>query len=824
MSIVAECPNCQSRVTLPDEAAGRKARCPNPGCRRVFVAEAVRAKKPARPPADDPVLPYIPPDPADAPEAEVVEEVAEAVEVAEPGPGAAREVVWSPDADLPGGPPRAPREGRRPSRSKAAREPEPEEDDEPITRIRRKKKKKNRSAVILIGMLSALALAIGAAVFFSVKRSEDTETAEAEKAKTAYDKQDYAQSGKLYGELATKYAEREKAEEYRFFADLSEVQKSVRSVSNRENPRPALEKLTGFVGGVGKKPLAKPDQFGHDIFDAGRKLAEDLSGYAKDRVETFGKDRTKTAELQQAEEVIAAGEKLLPTLEPFRPRSLAPADAVEKEFKAISATIAAERHRLAVVGRLKELLADPTDAAITAAKLEAAANGLARDAEVEGLIRGAEAGFLARVGYAPEAAERQQPAAAGTPSYIFVSPVGARGKDPAPAAGGPDGGAVFLAVARGLLYALDETGEQLWAVRVGPGVYYPPAVARAEGAEGPVELAVVAGDVAGQPAVSGYDIRTGQGKWRQPLPAAAAGPAAVIGNRAFLPLRDDRGTVVVLDLAAGTKLGVIRLGQPVGPVVARPGTSLLYVAGESRRVFVFDVDATDAQGSRPRCVRVLQTDHPAGTLRTAPVFLGPEGDDPSAAGKRWLLLSQSDGPAAMRLRAFPITTAPPAAAGAPLVPEVVKPEVDLAVPGWAWFPPAGDGERLAVLTDQPHPDTTRQDRGQLRLFGVNQPGSQDNPVYPLPSPTLPEPPEGTPLPGLVIPAEDAAFWVLANGTLQKYRLSILPDRGLVAAGSGPAYPIGVPTQPAQFTPRRDAACFVVRGGGGARAVLVGLAD
>ncbi|MBX9585473.1 MAG: hypothetical protein K2X87_34635, partial [Gemmataceae bacterium] len=296
--------------------------------------------------------------------------------------------------------------------------------------------------------------------------------------------------------------------------------------------------------------------------------------------------------------------------------------------------------------------------------------------------------------------------------------------------------------------------------------------------------------------------------------AAAAGPAAVVGGRAFVPLRDATGSVHVLDLVTGNRLGRIVLGQPVGPVVARPGTNLLYVAGESRRIFVFGVEAAGPDGTRPQCVRVLPTDHPAGTLKSAPVFLGPPGDDPGEP--RWLLLSQADGPTQMRLRAFPLAPTPQLPSGADPVSEPVAPQAEVAVPGWSWFPPVSDGERLAAVTDA----------GQLRLFGINQRGSTDPPVFPLPTPAVAQPADSLPVPGLVVPAEDGAFWVLVNGSLRKFRLSLLADKGLVVVPAGSALPVGVPTQPAQLGPRRDAVCFVVRTatGGGARAVLIRLGD
>lgn len=831
MPIATECPHCGTRRNVEPEDVGETVRCKNPACRKQFVAEDADTRKKPLPrpgPAADPGLPHLPPDPADVMEAEVVE--AEAVEVVEADVVAppAKEVVWTPGADLPGGPPLPPRRPPAPKRPappppRAFEEVAPDYDDEPVVR-RKRKKKTNRAPLLLIGLIVLAVIGAGTTYLLSVVGQKNVEAEQAAKAKEQYDKKEFSAAAKSYGELATTFTSSPDVEKYKFFADLSRVRHSVGSLSAKENPKPSLDQFNEFAAGLDKKPFAKPDQFGGDVYDAGKQQGEAMAGYAQDRVAEFLKDKKKVDELAKAEEMIAAGKKFLPTLVRFRPKEVATTADVDKDFDTVSGTIRAQRQRLQVLEQARGILKDPTDSAIAETRVLLSANGLAADPEGQALVKAAEEGFLQRVGYKPDPAAPQPPAPAGAPTLLFAAPAGARasGKE---AADGPGGG-VFLAVARGLLYALDEdAGDLLWAVRVGPGVYDPPTVARVNADAGPVDVALVAGEVAGKPTVAGYALRgDGRPRWQQELPAAAAGPAAVLGGRAYVPLRDAAGTVAVIDLATGQRLGRITLGQPVGPVVARPGTNLLYAAGESRRVFVFDTEAAGPDGPRPRCVRVLATDHPAGTLRSAPIFLGPTGDEPGP--RRWLLLNQADGPTATRLRAFRLNPATAGGGDGPPVIEPVTPEVEVPLPGWSSHPPVSDGERLAVVTDQPHADPGRADRGQLRLFGVVHPNDTDLPIFPLPTPNLPAPPDGLPNPGLVVPAEDGAFWVLANGNLQKYRLALLPDRGLVVTATGPALPLGVPTQPAQYSSRRDAVCFVVRTatGGGARAALVRLGD
>ncbi len=304
-------------------------------------------------------------------------------------------------------------------------------------------------------------------------------------------------------------------------------------------------------------------------------------------------------------------------------------------------------------------------------------------------------------------------------------------------------------------------------------------------------------------------LKTGEVRWRQVLPAPAAGPAAVVGGRAFVPVRDAVGTVVVINLTTGAREGRIALGQPVAQVVARPGTAELFVCADARRVFVFDCPP----GANPRCVRVMATNHPAGSLRTTPVMLGRPATRPACSTS---CSARPTAPPRWRCVPSPWRYSAPADDALPPVTDPVQAAVELPVPGWVWYPPVSDGERLAAVTDA----------GQFRLFGVNLPGNRDPALFALPSPSLPLPPDAAPVPGLAVPAEDGAFWVLAGGSLQKYRLRLHPVRGLELTADGKADPVGAPTQPVQLNPRRDTACFVVRSGNssGCRAVAVRLRD
>ncbi len=824
MSIVVQCPHCETKFNLQPDMVGKSMRCPNLDCRQVFIVKSTGTPVEPPPPLPPEPLP-LPDEPEPAPlpakkaeksrsskkgvveakkgQPEVVE--AKIVEAAVVSPPKVKEVVWSEGTDVP------PQKGKKPLKAAAV------DDDDP-TLIRRKKKPKNRGPVLLIAMSVAIVLLIGAGVFYVLRHQGKAEETLAKQADDEYKKADYGAAQKTYTKLATDYPDVENAPKYKFFADLSAMQTAVRAVTNRESPDAAVERLNAFITGYKDSPFAKHTSgYGRDILEAGKKLSEDIINHAGDRVTAYQTDRSKSGELDRAEKAVAAGRALLPVLETFRAPDDPLLDPLRKGFDDAEKQVKRERARTAAIVKATAQLEKLSDAAIQLAEADLATAGFLDDPEAQALIASAKGRLREMVKFEADPAAPQAAPVSATATVLFVAPVGPTRRAPASGVENAEP-AIFLAVARGILYALDEdTGTLLWAVRVGPDVTDPPTVARVDLDEGPTDLAVVTSNAGGAPAVAGYVVKTGAARWYQPLPAPAAGPAAVVGGRAYIALRDEQGTIYEFDLTTGNRRGHIKLGQPAGPgLVVRSGTGLLYAAADRSRVYVIEAAAKDDDGNRkdPICVQVIATNHSAGTIRTPPVLIGPEGDAP---GDRWMIVAQADGANTTKLRAFQLQPIQPPPADGKLPPESpATPAADLPLDGWTWFPPTTDGERLAVVTD----------RGQFRLFGVNQPGNFDKPVFPLHSPTLPTPPEDTAVRGLVLPAEEAAFWVLANGTMQKFRLALLPSRGFEVVPAGPRVPLGEPTQPPQFNNRRDAACLVVRAlsSAGYKAVLLNLGD
>ncbi len=819
MSIVVQCPHCETKFNLQPDMIGKSMRCPNLDCRKVFTV--VSQGRPVEPPRSEPVTPPSKPrTPAKATRPErprptkIVE--GEVVDAAVVVPPKVKEVVWSEGTDAP------PPKGTKSPRPPVAQEPESEPDPDDFTLIPRRKKKKNRGPVILIGMAVSIIALIGFGVIYVLRFQGLSEAKLSAQAEEEYQKGDYAAAAKSFEQLAADDPEGENTPRYKFFSELAATQVVVRAVTNREEPDAAVKKLKAFIEAQKASPFAKPTSgYGRDILEAGKKLSEDLAAHADDRMKAFRGDRSQSGELTRAEQTIATGRDLLSTLEPFRAPDDVPLDTLRKSFEDVEREVKRERDRTAAIVKATKDLDPLTDAAIQAVEADLASAGLSNDAEAENLLAQAKGRLRDQVKYEADPAAPRAPPTSTAATLLFVSPVGPTRLRPAGAVEELPP-TVFLTVARGILYAIDEeAGILLWAVRVGPDVTDPPTVVRVELDDGPTDLALITSNVGGEAALMGYVVRPRPGtepsRWYQPLPAPAAGPAAVVGTRAYVPVRDEYGTIYVFDITTGERRGRIRMGQPAGPaLVVRPGTGLIYATADARRLYVIDGGAKDDDGNLlpPRCVQVIATGHPAGTLRTPPLLLGPPGEAP---GERWIILSQADGPTTMLLRAFTLLPVQPLPADGKLPPETpATPAVELTVPGWSWFPPTGDGERIALATDA----------GQFRLFGVNQPGSFDKALFPISTPALPTPPAGTAIPGLVFPAEEGTFWVLASGALQKYRIGLVPSRGLEVIPVGPSLPLGVPTQMPQFNGRNDAVCLVVRSLTSAsyKAVLVNLRD
>ncbi len=803
-------------------------RCPNPDCREIFQVKSVG--EPLAPPEPEPprqptsklvdeFIPVIEAEPVKPPvipprpqrssvvpvQAVVVEaKVVEAV-IVDATP-AVREVVWTPGAEVP-----------VPANAGEPREPVPEAE---AFVPRRRKKAKRWPAYALIGMVGAVvltALYIGLTV---LRNQSLAETQLAEQADAEYQAGNYSAAAKAFDQLAAEYPGQEESKRYEFLAALSRLQRDGRSAGTRENPTEVVAKLLAFIESHQDSPLSKSGEggYGADLVELGRKLANDTADHIDDRLKAFRNDRSHPEELERAEAAIASGRDFLQKLEPHRAPEAPPFDAVRVRLDAAEREVTAGRKWLRVTTELRTLLARPTDRNVEEAKARLAASGLGGDAEAVQIVRDAEALLGRQVRFEPSPAPAQKPPTDFAGSLAFVAPIG----DTIPfnriLGQAPE---TFLAVARGLVYAFDvDTGEPLWVARVGADVTHVPTVATLDLGGGHAGLAIVLSTAGGTPSVAAHDLRTGELRWSQSLPGAPAGPALVVDNRGFIPIRDESGTLVEIDLTTGERVGALVLAQPFGPPpVLRPGSNLIYAVADARRIYVINAALRDAEGNRagPRCVQVLTTGHLPGSVRFAPLLLGPPGE---ATADRGMLLARIATLRTMQLDVLPLPAVPPPSADGLLPPGVaVAPIASENLPGWLTFPPASNGERIALALDT----------GEVRLFGVNQPGNRDRVLFPLPSPEFVAGNHQDIFPGVVLPADGATFWSLTRGSaLQGVSLGIDPVKGFTVtvqpheSDSKKATLMGLPLNPPQVAEQSRAVLFVVQdeAGPGCRAVAI----
>ena len=267
-------------------------------------------------------------------------------------------------------------------------------------------------------------------------------------------------------------------------------------------------------------------------------------------------------------------------------------------------------------------------------------------------------------------------------------------------------GRIVFALARGVLYALDQgSGHVRWATRVGVDTTTLP-VRITPRAAAPELVLVLSSDTN---TLTVRDVQTGKAIGRHRLSAPCLGRPLVIGPKAYLPTYD--GRVYEIDLGAGTQVGWFELGKPLSIGGSRQeGTNLLYFPADERYVFIIDV-------AERKCPAMLLSDHPAGSLRSEPVIISRADQRrdrhlEESAFPDYLVLSQAAGLDSMKLRVFPLPIKPGVGKPATLGPE---PEV----PGWSWFPPFQNCERIVQVTDE----------GVVGLIGINQFRNQDKDLF-----------------------------------------------------------------------------------------------
>jgi len=669
-----------------------------------------------------------------------------------------------------------------------------------------RQRRRHWAPILLISLSIIAVLLLGSIAFYLLYYQDLAERRLLAVAEEHYKQGNYKEAAKAYSQLVEDYPNSADHDKYRFFVDLSELQAAVRVVTNREDYTAAWERWQRFVATHKDSPWSKPGSgYGHDIQEAGKKLCEDMVAHADEQLTKFRNDRSHQAALEEkVRQTVQAGKELLKSLQPFRATDDPPLDQWHQEFARLEGELQKEQSRRQALTKAREYLTTITDARIATVENELAHAGWLTDPEAQALLNDARTRLRAMIRYELDPAAPQEPPLSTVRTIFCMAPLSPASNVATPTnAEGPP--AVFPVIARGILYALEEdSGTLLWAIRVGADVTFPPTLTRLTLPEGISDILLCAHHAERHYGIAAYLLRSGTLRWYQPLPAPVAGPPVVIGSRAYVPLRDEWGTIYEFDAMAGTRQGRIRLGQPIAHLTVEPKGRYLYATAEARRIFVLDGNARDEEENLLplRCLQVLHTGHEPGTVRVPPLVLEVASLPPAASEQR-LLLCQTDGARSMKLRLFSLPPLEVVRSSDTPPPERQLSAVEYPLEGWAHFPPVSDGERLAIVTDA----------GRLRLFTLNPAGGPDPPLSALPdrlalqasaeSSTLP-------LPAAVIGAEEGSYLVLARATLQKYRLGLHPQRGWDIVPLHSSRPLGVPLHQPMVQIPRQTACLSLR--------------
>jgi outer membrane protein assembly factor BamB len=616
-----------------------------------------------------------------------------------------------------------------------------------------------RRALWLVGTLVVVGgLVIGIVTAIALNTLGQREMQLARQAQEKYDKGAFASAAAEFHKLAEEFPRSDIVPFYHFMEDLSQVREYVSSL---ELPSEAQSRVERFLNTYNADPLLR-DHVG-DIQETLLKLAGRL---------------TESADQQLDADLLAHARKALDERKKFLKEGPTNDDkALLEKLTKVEATVARRNKHDLLVKQLNIYLAEgkPTVDTVRKARDLVEDEGFDQDQELNDRIRQLEENVRALVRYVPS----PQPALAGPPpsvterGFVVVPHVGGNAR-PAGLSGG-----VVLALVQGVLYALDRnSGDWRWAARVGidtttlpvrlPSTPSSPELFLVLSADGNMLMALAAED--------------GSIRWRQALSAPCLGRPVVVGQYAYVPTYD--GRVQEIETAKGALLGYFELRQPLSMGGAwQEGTDLIYVPGDSDNLYVLNTAALSRRGQK-RCVAVLHTGHPSGSLRSEPIIVNRT--DPFARGNAvnqatfpsYLILNQADGLDQMKLRVFALPIERSDAPG------LLQPEP--RVSGWSWFPPYHDSEKLAFVTDV----------GVLGLYGINQVRNEDPALFSQFKDEYPLIKSAASLGrAQVVHAVENDFWIVANGELQRFHFDLYRQQVLKLWPN--PLPVGLPVHAAQ---------------------------
>lgn len=706
--ITAYCPECQNRYQFDADMRGRKVRCNNSSCQTIFVIREATsgANGPRIADARGHLVTQPPPS------------VNRSPRKSNHGQAPIQEFDWrhapppvqgAGDFPLPTAP--------VPPPAPAPRKPVREWEDETGRRHWR--------MPILLGLLFVVIAAGSYGTYYYFSQSSARESALYADAEKEYQSGKFGAAAKKYRSLADSYKRSAQAAQYRFMSELSDVRSA--ATPPITDPSAALKQAEEFA----KQHDVRDPLLANHKSDFSKALIEIAASFA-DAADAGVQSPDRAGSVPR---YCDEGKKSLQLLARYGPRDSSQAEAIRARFDRAAEALAKSQERRRKIDEVLQVLrqARPN---LTVVRRMAERYGVADDPTIRKEIARAETEQVHGVAYETLNRPPQLEVAAEGPPVILLD--GAKSLP-----GRRNLNEVVLAVSRGILFALDaHDGRRLWAARVGLDSGELPIRVPARGDD--PEMIIVS--MADPPGITARNLRTGAVIWRQALETSPLGRPVEDRGRLFVAAAGPEGHVYDLDLRSGVLRGRFMTRQTLaGGSAFDPASQRLYVPAIGHGVFVFSYEA-----ATPICKGMLPTNHPAGSLRGEPIIVsGEEGIEVN----RYLILSQTDGIGAMKLRGFRLLDGP---TESPLSAEV-------RLPGWSWFPPYHDPESIAIVTDS----------GSIGLFGIQQTGNDDPPLFPL----LAEQPlsgAGNVKSGRaqLVHAEEHGFWALANGVLRHWRLGL----------------------------------------------------
>jgi tetratricopeptide (TPR) repeat protein len=567
MHITATCPRCQSQYQVEPELRGKRMRCPNVICRAVFEvgaepataaessAPVVEPSTPLSPPSPPPPTPVEKPSWDQAPPP-----VRQSSTVAPTAPVAVDSALDDFPVDAPSTATEAavavkPAPKRVNKSSSAA---ETSSVTVPVLPTVEPHKARRRSLVAILAMLGLLAGGLAFGLWRIGARHAELEEERFNKALAHYDNEEFDKAVTLLQQLDRDYPTSDRQATYRLLAELGDVRQAV--ATPHEDSAKLLrtyQRLQEFLAVYQNDPLLK-DRHG-DVWQALHRMATQLVAEAE-RVGdkaflTLGQRTWKEAEKYQA------------------PPGTSVAEAesnLHKDVQRIEHSLARQEERR----RLSELLAAWTTEA-SAARIRQARRlvQLAKfdeDAEFKPQLQQLIDAHRAQITFIP-AEKPRTPPVEDQDDMLYLAAVPPVGKTEA----APGPGTIVLALARGVLYALDsKTGNLVWARRVGVDVSDTPLRIAAE-ADMPERAVVVSSD---SRILAAVDVATGVALWRHQLDGVCLARPLLVDGKLLVPTL--AGRIEEVEAASGRFLGAWQLDQPLTHGgAALPGGNVVYFTG-----------------------------------------------------------------------------------------------------------------------------------------------------------------------------------------------------------------------------------------------------